>query len=220
MTKHSIVLAIVFVLGCGSPGARGPEGEQGVEGAPGARGDTGPVGPQGPQGPPGPVGPAGESGSVGPAGPASSRLLVVGRVEATGASYLTDTATMPTTVPLDGSTRLGDIGPFEFSSTGGPLRIHMHATPTFILAGGNECWADLAFRIDDGAPLRCVRHRNRSISSNSNFTIPFLCDTFVEASAGTHTLSFELTYYGEPPFWDSGPADSLVTVEELSEPLP
>ena len=180
----------------GTPGAMGVPGTAGAAGAPG------------------------ESGAAGVAGPAGSRLLVVGHVAPTGTSSGSDVATAPTTVPLDGSTRMGDIGPFDFTSAGGPLRIHMHATPSMELAGGNDTWADLSFRIDGGPPALCVRHRNRSLSSNLFLTIPFLCEVLVEVAAGAHTLAFELRYYGEPPHWDAEPTTSLVTVEELAGPLP
>lgn len=62
----TLILAILFSLGCGPAGPAGPQGPKGETGPVGAEGPPGPIGPVGPEGPQGPQGP------VGPVGPSSS----------------------------------------------------------------------------------------------------------------------------------------------------
>lgn len=57
-----LILAVLFLFGCGPAG---PEGQPGPKGPTGEIGSTGPPGPRGPQGPEGPEGPVGPQGPLG-----------------------------------------------------------------------------------------------------------------------------------------------------------
>ena len=105
----------------GPVGAQGSQGPQGIQGAQGAQGSgltgvQGPIGPQGVQGPPGAggsgtigaQGPTGPQGTQGPVGPAGSGGV-------TGALFMIETATGPTSGVID--------GPFDVN-VGDTVRIH------------------------------------------------------------------------------------------------
>ncbi|RJQ37925.1 MAG: hypothetical protein C4555_05715 [Dehalococcoidia bacterium] len=70
-----LMLALVFVLGCGPagpPGPQGPKGPTGLIGSSGPPGSRGPEGTQGPEGQQGPPGPPGISASGNATGTASA----------------------------------------------------------------------------------------------------------------------------------------------------
>ena len=66
MKKLTVLMAILFVLGC--EGQQGPKGDKGDIGPQGIKGETGATGSQGSQGPQGLQGPAGPEGLQGPPG--------------------------------------------------------------------------------------------------------------------------------------------------------
>jgi len=75
---RKLLVALMFVVGCGGQaavpgegtvGAAGDRGPAGPVGAQGPKGDIGPMGPAGPKGDPGPAGADGLTGGTGPSGP-------------------------------------------------------------------------------------------------------------------------------------------------------
>ncbi|MDQ3034350.1 MAG: hypothetical protein M3Y87_18225 [Myxococcota bacterium] len=123
-------------------------------------------------------------------------------------------------VPLDGSTNLGDVGPISLSTTGGPVRIHLHTSVELFpdpSAPVRYLTVELLYRIDADEPVQCAIVFTSSDGASD--LRPMLCETIVDIPAGDHVLAFDVAYSGLAPIWANA-TTSLVTVEELAAGAP